>query len=571
MPVKPPVREELAKPDTGLSANAASYANILIPDDNILTGKAGGNYQVYREVLRDDQCASTFSQRRLAVVSKEWQVDPASESAQDKAAAEFIRLQLENVNWDNITDGMLFSRWYGHGVGECIWGVDGNQVILEDIRVRDRARFAYNEDRQLFLLDRAQYKLMPDRKFWTINTGADHHDSPYGLGLAHYCYWPVFFKRNGIRFWLVFLEKFGMPTATGTIPAGMLDDAAFKTKALAALKAIASETAVLIPEGMEVTLLEAARGGSGTYDTMQQAMDNAIAKIVVGQTASSQGTPGRLGNDDLQGDVRDELIKADSDLICQSFNRQVVRWLTEWNFPNAKPPKVWRIITPPEDLNARAERDAKIISLGYEPTEEYITETYGDGWVKKAVQQGLPPDGINGLPGQLAQEFAELGALASLKLGNRADQVALAEAAQTFANNYEGVVGNRVQELLDLAEETGDFETFGKRLREMMAEAPPKDTTQALLNGNFFSRLLARRRQQKASAELRAAFAEAQAREDARHQELLTALTRPDTPINVTVPEREVHVHVQKGGASQVQTVERDGSGAIVKITTRED
>ncbi|MDF5986520.1 hypothetical protein P4131_17570 [Pseudomonas aeruginosa] len=46
-------------------------------------------------------------------------------------------------------------------------------------------------------------------------------------------------------------------------------------------------------------------------------MDETIAKVTLGQVASSQGTPGRLGNDDLQADVRLDLVKADADLICE--------------------------------------------------------------------------------------------------------------------------------------------------------------------------------------------------------------------------------------------------------------
>lgn len=564
--IKPPVQGELAKPQIGLSANATAYASVLVPDDNILTGKGGGNYQVYREVLRDDQCSSTFAQRRLSVVCREWMVDPASESAQDKVAAEFIKQQLAALDWDDITDQMLYARWYGHAVAECLWGRSENRVTLDAIKVRDRSRFAYDENGGLHLMKMGRYEQMPERKFWTVSTGADHHDSPYGLGLAHFCYWPVFFKRNGIRFWLVFLEKFGMPTAKGTIPAGMLEDVAFRQKALEALKAIASETAVLVPEGMEIELLEAARSGTGTYDTMTAAMDAAIAKLTVGQTASSEGTPGKLGNEQLQSDVRDDIVKADADLICGSFNRQVVAWLTEWNFPGAKPPRVWRVIEPPDDLNQRATRDKDIYALGFEPTEEYITETYGPGWKKKAVQEGLDP---NAVPGQLAAEFAELGALAAMKSGHRADQVALADAAQMFASNYEGVIGERVQELLDLAETTGDYETFAKRLREMMAEGPKPDSARSVLSGNFFARVLGRFRQQRDDRKQAADFAEAQARDEARHRELLAALERPAVAPIINVAPPAVSVTVQKGGGT-TQTVERDGSGNITAIHTRE-
>jgi hypothetical protein len=37
--------------------------------------------------------------------------------------------------------------------------------------------------------------------------------------------------------------------------------------------------------------------------------------------------------------VMDEVVKSDSDLLSASFNEGPGRWLTEWNFPGAAPPK----------------------------------------------------------------------------------------------------------------------------------------------------------------------------------------------------------------------------------------
>jgi hypothetical protein len=147
--------------------------------------------------------------------------------------------------------------------------------------------------------------------------------------------------------------------------------------------------------------------------------------------------------------------------------------------------------------------------------------------------------------------------------------VALADAAQMFASNYEGVIGQRVQELLDLAETTGDYETFGKRIREMMAEAPRPDTSRAVLSGNFFARVLGRFRQQRDDRKMAASFAEAAALEETRHKELLAALAKPDAAPIINVAPPAVTVTVQKGGET-TQTVERDAAGNISRITTRE-
>lgn len=62
-------------------------------------------------------------------------------------------------------------------------------------------------------------------------------------------------------------------------------------------------------------------------------MNAAILVITIGQTASTQGTPGKLGGDEEQADVRADITKADADLVCMSFNGSIARWLTESNSP----------------------------------------------------------------------------------------------------------------------------------------------------------------------------------------------------------------------------------------------
>lgn len=499
-----PVKEELAKARGNGTMVGQGYVELLYTDDQVLLTK-GRDYRLYRETLRDDECASTFGDRRLAVLSKEWEVLPASESALDVAAADFIREELDRLEWDRITEGMLYARWYGHAVAECLYYVDGDLVRLADIRVRDRSRFAYSNDRGAPWLLNSQtmkWERMPDRKFWTIGTGADNDDQPYGLGLAHYCYWPVFFKRNGLKFWLTFAEKFGVPTAMGTMPAGKWDDDALREEILDTLQAFATDSVIVVPEGVTVTLLEAARSGAGTYDQLYDRMNDAVAKVIIGQTASSQGTPGKLGNENLQGDVRDDLVKADADLVCGSFNRQVVAWLTEWNFPGAKPPRVWRKVEPDEDLKTVAETDKAISDLGFEPEESYVQERYGPHWKKKvALDLGGPgllgPDGkpmtpeqrVNQVAAKAAADFAEVGALATLRAGNRADQDALKLAATHLASRYESIIGDRVRELTAYAEETGDYRTFQARLLELAEALPTEASVDTVRNASVFSRL----------------------------------------------------------------------------------
>jgi len=399
-PLKAPEMREVATTQDGrdITRGYVDPMMLLAPQDTVLAAR-GGNYEIYREVLRDDQVKAVFDQRRLAVVSREWEVVPGGKKRIDKKAADSLREQLNEIKWDSVTDKMLYGVFYGYAVAECLYARDGAEIVLNELRVRDRRRFGFDGAGRLRLQTMSSMnpgeELKP-RKFWHFCTGADHDDEPYGLGLAHWLYWPVLFKRNNIKFWLIFLEKFGQPTAKGTYPTNAT--ATEKQRLLAALEAIQTDAALIIPEGMTAELIEAARSGTADYVAMFSGMNATIAKVVLGQTLTTEAVGGQY-KADVQMDVRQDLVKADADLVCMSFNFTVARWLTEWNYPGAEPPQVWRRLDEDEDLGDRAQRDKTIADIGFRPSVKYITDTYGGEWTESSPPPAVPGGPAPGEPG----------------------------------------------------------------------------------------------------------------------------------------------------------------------------
>lgn len=354
--------------------------NLLAPpDDAILLEANGGDYTLYRDLLRDDQVKAALEQRARAVIAAPWEVRPGGPKRIDKQAAEDLKQQLTDLHWDSATERMLSGVFYGFSVGELLYGTDQTRITFQ-IRVRDRRRFGFDGAGRLRLrtFQDTVGELLPDRKFWHFATGADHDDAPYGLGLAHWLYWPVWFKRNGIQFWGQLLEKWGTPTAIGQFPAGATPTE--QKKFLYTLEAIQRNSALILPEGMTAQLLESKRTGTADHEAWVRLWNEAIQILVLGQTASTQGTKGKLGEEKLRGEVRDEIVRADADLICQSFNTGPAWWLTDWNFPGAAYPQVWRVLDNPEDLGQVADRDLKLFQIGYRPTPERIAQVYGEGY-----------------------------------------------------------------------------------------------------------------------------------------------------------------------------------------------
>lgn len=357
--------------------------------DTVLS-RAGG-YQGYEKLLQDDQVSACFAQRRHAVVSRPWSVTPGGSKRLDKLAAQLVEDTLKSLDWDTITDHMLYARHYGYAVAEVLWCIKEDQVRVKDIRVRDRRRFVYAPDFSLRLLtmNKPDGEILPEQKFWFKAVGASHADEPYGLGLGHVLYWPVWFKHNGARFWAVYLEKFAAPTALGEFPRGT--DAHERWTLLNTLQAISTDAGIIVPEGTKVSLLEAARGGNATYESWMAYWDSAIAKIILGQTMTTEDGSS-YSQASVHYDVRQDLVAADADFICQSANNSWVRWLVDYNFPGAAYPQIWRDMEDSEDLTQRVTRDKTLFDMGYRLKPDAVARIYGDDYEPVIVVQPVPAE-----------------------------------------------------------------------------------------------------------------------------------------------------------------------------------
>lgn len=393
-PLKPLLEEVASTGDGSLKGLGVDLHGGIARARDLRLHALGG--EAYRLMLRDDQVASTFQQRRLAVIARDWSVTPGGDDAADKAAADFLSAELERIGFDRITEKMLYGVFYGYAVAEILWKLENGLVAIDAVKVRDRNRFRFDKDRRLRLLTaagNADGELMPDAKFWCFSSGADHDDDPYGVGLGYHLYWPVWFKREGLKSWLQGLDKTARPTAVGKFPAGASQDDI--DKLLATLEAYASDTGVAIPDAMSIELLQAARSATNDYDTLYNRMDAAISKIVLSQTMTTDSSVSGLGSNqaDVHRDVKQEVVKADADLLNESFNASVAKWLAAWNFPGAKPPRVSRQVDDPEDLDAASERDVRLTQIGWRPTEERVRETYGEGYERASpADEGLQND-----------------------------------------------------------------------------------------------------------------------------------------------------------------------------------
>ncbi len=344
-------RKNLPKGSNVVIADARSditipfYSNTMQPTDDTLIQRGGGKgLKIYDEIERDTHAWAVLQKRKKVLIAREWTVEPGGEDQIDLDAAEFIEAQLKTLPYDRICEDMLDATLKGFSVSEIVWKRDGNYIVPDKIVSHDQRRFVFDLEWKLRLLTLGNMNdglQLPERKFITHRHGVKGNN-PYGLGLGTRLFWPVLFKREGVAFWMTFLEKFAGPTVIGKTPFG-LDDGQ-QNMLLEILASVIQNSAVTVPMGTEVELLEATRAGNAGYEDWCSYWDKQISIATLGETLTTDiGDVGSKAASQTHADILQLLVDADGDLLSDTQSETLFKWMTEYNFPGAKVPKVWRV------------------------------------------------------------------------------------------------------------------------------------------------------------------------------------------------------------------------------------
>ena len=397
LPAAPPAGEIAG---SNIGERLAQWIGEIDPDPRRHSGYAYAGrdeseaLRLYRDTLRDERCQAALDQRLDAAISRPWEVESGGTMRRDRIAAEELHEQLAAVGFDATCRQLLHGVWYGYDVAEAIWERDGERVRLADLAVRAPDRFRWNAAGELLLRTdgKPQGEAVPDAKFITLARPGEHGDLPHGTGLARWCFWPVWLKRNGLKFWSVALEKFGAPTAIATYPRVATEPE--KDNLLDIVRDLALGLGVVLPEGQDIDFVESNRRAGSDFEAFTVYLDRAITTTILGQSSTTDQGPWR-GTAEVQKDVRDETVAADARLLDGALNATLARWLTRWNHPGAAIPRIHRDASLPEDLDARAEREEIVgRTTGLRPTKEHVERVYGGEWEEAAAPS--PPAPANG-------------------------------------------------------------------------------------------------------------------------------------------------------------------------------
>ena len=352
---------------------------------------------------KDAHLASVMQTRRLAVLGLDWQIDPSSESAEDKRIADFCREQLEALELEDLLANLVGAIGYGYSAVELLWENQGQATISGIKPIHPKNISWVNSEVPLVITEDnfqgtkpSPWKIVYHR--YAVRSGHDTRN-----GVLRVCAYMYLFKNYALKDWATFNEVFGMPLRLGKYePSATPAD---REALRAAISSLGSDAAGIISKSTEIEFIEmVSRGTANPYQVMALFCNREMSKAVLGQTLTTdtEGSTGTYAAGLIQEEVRRDLLEADARALGKTIRGQLLRPLVGFNFGWDKPlPQFSLLVQETLDLKADAEMAKNLAEIGLPIPISHLYAHFGipepqNGEAVIGGLTGLPPGQVEG-------------------------------------------------------------------------------------------------------------------------------------------------------------------------------
>jgi phage gp29-like protein len=348
----------------------------ILPNPDMILSRTGKTIEAYRELKNDPHVWSCIQSRKSGVLSLDHTINRSE-------AGDFVHRTVERafaeIDLDKFIRDILEAPLFGFQPFEIVWKPTGgrpNILLPESIKAKPQEWFVYSPEGVLKRRVAGSPKgaSLPEYKFINVQYESDYLN-PYGHALLGKCYWPVTFKNGGLRFWVNFMERYGMPVMIGQYNRGASSE---EVEKLAAIMADMTEDSVIVsPSDVDIKLQEAARNSSvNLYQEMISHCNAEISKALLSQTLTTEIDGGSYAAAMIHYRIRADVVKSDIRIVEYAVN-QLIKYIVKINFRESPSP-VFRMITNDSDNPGRLERDIRLAeNCGVRFTKKYWINNYG--------------------------------------------------------------------------------------------------------------------------------------------------------------------------------------------------
>ena len=347
---------------------------------------------------KDGHIFADMSKRKRSILGLDWDIEPPLNAtpAEKKAAEQLKEWLLDMEDFEDHLFDMADAIGKGYSMLEIDWQ-EQSGIMLPALTHRPARWFTVDDDDRNKLLLRNEGG--KGDELWSFGWVQHVHKAKSGYvarsGLHRILAWPFLFKNYSVRDLAQFLEIYGIPARLGTYPSGASEEE--KMTLLRAVVSIGHNAAGIMPQGMMMDFKEAAKGASDPFQFMIHWCESIQSKTILGGTLTSTAENTGLGSNlgDIHNEVRHDLLISDARQIAGTLTRDLLWPMAMLNIPGVDPnrkPRFKFITDEGEQLNERAVRDERLFNIGYQMTQEKVTEIYGEGYEPVQVENGKQDD-----------------------------------------------------------------------------------------------------------------------------------------------------------------------------------
>ncbi len=383
--------------DMSLSLDLADALNFfdfdlgLLPDPDPVLRKLEVDTRVFDAIRADPDVESCIEDRQSTTLLKRWEWVAGDKSAKAVALRDRVAGVLTPERMYPHIEAMLDAPLYGMIPVELVWGEEDGFAMIETLRALPTRAVTFDRHRRPVLRHQFFHDTGPIPEGKIVLVRKNHTwENPYGRKLFSALFWPVTFRRGGMKFWYDFMERYGLPRTTATLPS-----AEYKKRRGEVAQELASmvrDAVAVFEEGTEISTTDVrVSGTSDMYEKFQDCVGAMIARVITGATLQRDaGKTGSYAQAREHGQTGSRRAMMDEVMVENAVNEAVAH-IPRFNDPSVPPP-LMRYERPDDLRGERATRDVRLSAIGVDFSREYIVRAYGleDGDVETVAPRAAP-------------------------------------------------------------------------------------------------------------------------------------------------------------------------------------
>lgn len=375
---------------------------LVLPNPDPILKARGEDIRVYRDLRSDAHVGGCIRRRKSAVKGLERGLDRRRVGSRTAKSVEAI---LADLDLERIVGEILDAVLYGYQPMEITWARVGGLVVPVDVQSKPPEWFCFDTGNRLRFKTRSQPmegEEVPPRKF-LLPRQEPTYANPYGFPDLSMVFWPLVFKKGGVKFWIGFAEKYGTPWAVGKVPRGTpqgdQDHLADR------LEAMVQDAVAVIPDDASVEIIEAA-GKSASADLYERLVLYCRSEVSIALTGTNQTVEADANRASATAglEVAEDIRDGDAAIVAAAINR-LIRWTVEINWGGDAP--LWEMWDQRALDEMRAARDKSVSESGARLTNAYWLRAYDFQEGDLAAPTTAAPPFEKGGPGGISPSFAE--------------------------------------------------------------------------------------------------------------------------------------------------------------------